>query len=194
LGNASLLSKVIIGGAEEEIALEKLAKTMQEEEKQIRNEFKDISKEEVYKKVTENLDKKGIKCAALRYDDYGDGAATENSKYIENCEKLDDVRGHLKNNFSPSFDTYSAISTPASTTPASTTSSPGIFSKISSIFSFGSPKPPPEAAVNPMYAASYESKPAYHDYSGQTAETVYDKNVSYDQVDRVLSRKAKADY
>jgi len=203
LGNASLLSKVIIGGAEEEIALEKLAKTMQEEEKQIRSENKDISNEEVYKKVTENLDKKGVKCAALRYDDYGDSAPTEESKYMAKCEKISDVRSHYKNAIPPVSNVSYDIDSSHMSYSGSTASAPtGIISKISSFFSFSKPAPAvtTSAMASPMYAptpTSLEEKtsaPVYHDYASQTAETVYDKNVSYDQVDRVLSRKAKANY
>jgi len=95
LGKSHLLPQVIIGGAEEELEMEKLSVAMKEEETKIKAEQSDIKEEVLHKQIADNLAKKGVQCATLKVTDFGDGAPSEESKFIQNCKTLEEVRQYL---------------------------------------------------------------------------------------------------
>jgi len=199
LGNAGMLPKIIIGGAEEELELEKLSSVMKEEENAIRAKDKNLTTEEVHKQVAENLAKKGVKCTSLIVEEFGDGVATEVSKRIAQCRTLQEVREYLNTHAprevlvkskSASEATLATYHAPTST---STSFFGGMVDKISNFFSPNStPLSSPlyvssAETTNPMYAPT----PTHYDYASQRVDSVCNE-VSYEQVSRVMNRKANA--
>jgi len=164
---------------------------MQKEESEIRAENKNLANEEVYKKVAQNLAQKGVKCTKLKVDDFGDAALTGEtkvSKHIATCSTLKEVRNYLQkeNPSNVNINAYSAA--------PPTSFLGGMMGKITNLFSSDKPTP---VASSPMYSSSdsspmYAAPPtAYHDYASQKAENTCE-DVSYDQVHRVMNRKANS--
>ena len=76
MGNAKVLPKVIIGGAEEEIQLNKIAEEVEKETAIVKAEADSksecLEEESLWARVTERLQAKGVETAQLCVDDIGD--------------------------------------------------------------------------------------------------------------------------
>jgi len=104
LGNSKILPDVIIGGAEEEMRLEKIRAQIEEETKAVEKEEREkngdkapLDEKVVTQKVTERLQTKGIEAVCLRVDDIGGGSEkTEASDIIAQCNTLPEARKLLK--------------------------------------------------------------------------------------------------
>jgi len=100
LGNANALPKVIIGGAEEEIHLNKVGKEVEKEAALVQAEAdenqEELNEEDLYVRVTNRLQSKGIETTQLRVDDIGDAEeTTEISRKIAECNDLRAVKRML---------------------------------------------------------------------------------------------------
>jgi len=110
LGNSTILPKIIIGGANEEMDLEKLSSEIIKEKEKVESESKGITEEEVFSKVTKNLSDRGVQCQSLVVDDLGVEAITDAAKNIAKCKTLAEVRDSLtKNTFNTT--TFAYVST-----------------------------------------------------------------------------------
>jgi len=107
LGNAKVLPKVIIGGAEEEIELNKIAEEVETEAALVQAEAEEkkecLSEESLYTRVTERLQSRGVQTAQLKVDDIGDSKdSTDISRKIAECDNMAAVRAMLNKLVSPS--------------------------------------------------------------------------------------------
>jgi len=191
LGNAKILPDVIVGGATEEIKLEKLRDEIEKESEKVRSEAKtkgeaEPAAEAMMAQVTSNLQARGVQTDALKVDDIGGGEAeTAASKMITGCKNLKQARdglrkmppeprqGHMQRGMHPGAPLLPSSITSARAPPSG---GPVLPSSASSA-----------SAPSPAYAPSapYASNPSYASQSS----AVVNESISYEQVARVMARK-----
>jgi hypothetical protein len=96
LTSADLLPDVIIGGAQEEIALQKLEAEVAEESKKLKQENPKMKDEEIADKVSAMMDKKGVEFNELQVDDIYGAYDMSNVAAVSKCESLADARANMK--------------------------------------------------------------------------------------------------
>eukprot|EP01088_Endostelium_zonatum_P007768 TRINITY_DN2017_c0_g1_i1.p1 TRINITY_DN2017_c0_g1~~TRINITY_DN2017_c0_g1_i1.p1 ORF type:complete len:323 (-),score=58.33 TRINITY_DN2017_c0_g1_i1:194-1162(-) len=101
LENSQILAEVIVGGAEEEIELEKLAKQVEEETKIVEKELKErgetMNEENICLNVTQRLQSRGVEVNTLMIDQT-DADQVENREVItllQVCKTMEQVRQTL---------------------------------------------------------------------------------------------------
>jgi len=178
LGQANLLPKVIVGGAEEELKMEKLSEAMKEEEATIRAANSNITEEDLHKCIAENLAKKGIKCTTLKVTDFGDGAPTEESKFIASCKTILEVRNYTAGKM-PVHNTSNAIYEDECEDNCDDDCDDDMGSRAPAKVKSHAKA----SGIVPKAKPSYEHQTAMHDDCDE---------MDYEKVKRVMSRKAKA--
>jgi len=141
---------------------------MKEEETKLKVENPKIQEEALQRQIAENLSKKGIKCTSLKVDDFGDGVPTEASKYIETCKTLNDVRKYLSGH---------TQETKLANLVLSEEDDDDKFTE----FTYGS-----------RNISTTDAKPSHTSYASQKVNIDECDEVSYEKVNRIMARKAKA--
>lgn len=96
LTGAGLLTQVIIGGAQEELSLERwMAEVNEEVEREIKAGRK-INDEEMSRKVKAKLDSKGVRSKHLTRNHEALAAPSENSKELSKCRDMAEMRSKFK--------------------------------------------------------------------------------------------------
>jgi len=100
LANSKILPQVIIGGAEEEMALETLKEEIEKETKNVRRESeqkgKKLNDQEVFEEVNTRIQSKGLQSVKLMLDSVGDDqSVTAMSEKIAACNSLKQVKEML---------------------------------------------------------------------------------------------------
>jgi len=186
LGQANLLPQVIVGGAEEELKMEKLSELMKEEETLLRAANSNITEEELHKRIAENLANKGIKCTTLKVTDFGDGAPTEESKFIETCKTKLEVKNYLQSR------TKVSQPTSYSSSMAYSPRSGGRFEEEGEEDGYIEDESKSKKSYKVKSKSIVTSAPKKPSYEKQTAICDDNDDMDYEKVKRVMNRKAKA--
>eukprot|EP01088_Endostelium_zonatum_P003312 TRINITY_DN14523_c0_g1_i1.p1 TRINITY_DN14523_c0_g1~~TRINITY_DN14523_c0_g1_i1.p1 ORF type:complete len:369 (+),score=90.66 TRINITY_DN14523_c0_g1_i1:102-1208(+) len=107
LNNAEILAGIIVGGAEEEVGLEKIGEEVETERKKVEEEMREkgekVEEEEVCGRVWERLQTKGVKIDTLQVDET-EADKMENKEVVEKlakCKTLAEVRSVLNSETAP---------------------------------------------------------------------------------------------
>jgi len=189
LTSAKLLVDAIVGGAVEELSLNSLIQEVVEEAKRI-NSNKQLSEKELREKITEKLHSKNVVTNQLKVDDiYGGQVDTTNVEILVAAKNLPEARSLLK---PPRADPSNKFldSSPYCTTPSLPSCdalhapvAPSFFARLKkSIYSPSTDSSSSSTSVSPMMA------PPPSGYSGEQTVSYGASAVTYEQVDRMVSK------
>lgn len=184
LGNAAALGSLIIGGAKEELELDKLATLIDEECVRVREEGTSkgvvLDDAEVFAQVTSKLQSRGVQTRQVRVDDVTGSESADAAKSrdefigrIAQCKTLAEVRALLATAPAPLRQSASAGRPPR-----------------------GMVYPMASATSASSFASASPAAPSGGGWASQRVEEAHD-SISYGQVERLMGRKmasAKSSY